>query len=92
MLRKILWIGILGVLITLVATPAFARPAQLKDAGVTLWVFLVIGATIILLQLIPAGILFFSFVSTAATAVYTKPRKVEEIAASAVTQSATVKR
>jgi hypothetical protein len=92
MLRKILWIGILGVLITLVATPAFARTAQLKDAGVTLWVFLVIGATIILLQLIPAGILFFSFVSTAAATVYTKPSKVEDGVLPPVTESATVKR
>ena len=92
MLRKILWIGIVGTLTTLIATPAFARTAQLKDAGVTLWVFLVIGATIMLLQLIPAGILFFSFVSTAATTVYTKPRKVEEIEGSPVIQPATVKR
>jgi len=92
MLRKVLWIGILGALITLIATPAFARTAQLKDAGVTLWVFLVIGATIILFQLIPAGILFFSFVSTAAATVYTKPRKIEETGGSPVTQPATVKR
>jgi hypothetical protein len=92
MLRKIFWIGILGALITLIATPAFARTAELKDAGVTLWVFLVIGATIILLQLIPAGILFFSFVSTTTATVYTKPRKVEKTGDSLVTQPATVKR
>ena len=90
MLKRISWIGILGALILVVATPAFARTAELKDAGVALWVFLVIGATIILLQLIPAGILFFSFVSTGAATVYTKPRKVEETEGSPVTQPVTV--
>jgi hypothetical protein len=92
MLRKIFWIGIFGALITLIATPAFARTAELKDAGVTLWIFLVIGATIILFQVIPAGILFFSFVSTATSAIYTKPSKVEERVVPSVTESAAVKR
>jgi len=37
---------------------------DLSQAGVALWVFLILGAIIILLQLIPAIILFFSFVGT----------------------------
>ena len=46
------------------ATPAFARGISLKDAGVALWIFIIIGAIIVLLQLIPAAILFFSFIGT----------------------------
>jgi len=37
---------------------------DLSQAGVALWVFLILGAAIILLQLIPAIILFFSFIGT----------------------------
>ena len=51
-------------LITLVATPAFARSISFKDAGIVLWIFIIIGAIIVLLQLIPAIILFFSFIGT----------------------------
>jgi hypothetical protein len=46
------------------ATPAFARGISLKDAGIALWIFIIIGAIIVLLQLIPAIILFFSFIGT----------------------------
>jgi threonine/homoserine/homoserine lactone efflux protein len=34
----------------------------LKDAGIAFWIFIVIGGIIVLLQLIPAIILFLSFV------------------------------
>ena len=37
---------------------------DLTKAGVALWIFLIVGAIIILLQLIPAILLFFSFVGT----------------------------
>jgi hypothetical protein len=43
-----------------------------------LWVFIIIGAVIILLQLIPAAILFFSFIGTATTMAFKKGKKVEE--------------
>ncbi len=46
------------------AKPAFARSIGLKDAGIALWIFIIIGAIIVLLQLIPAIILFFSFIGT----------------------------
>ncbi len=52
-------------LISFIATPAFGRAMNLKEAGTALWGFLIIGAIIILLQLIPALILFFSFIGTA---------------------------
>ena len=65
-------------LITLMASPAFARSISLKGAGTALWIFIIIGAIIVLLQLIPAAILFFSFIGTATTMAFKKAKKVEE--------------
>jgi hypothetical protein len=70
--------GVIGAAMILFATPAFARSIELKGAGTALWIFLVIGAIIVLLQLIPALILFFSFIGTATTAALKKEKKVEE--------------
>jgi hypothetical protein len=56
--------GLMTGLTTLMATPAFARSISLKGSGVAFWIFIIIGAIIVLLQLIPAIILFFSFVGT----------------------------
>jgi hypothetical protein len=63
---------------TLLASPAFARSIELKGAGTTLWIFLIIGSIIVLLQLVPAAILFFSFVGSASTTVLRKGKKIEE--------------
>ena len=65
-------------LMSLIASPAFARSISLKGAGTALWIFIIIGTIIVLLQLIPAAILFFSFVGTATTAALKKEKKVEE--------------
>ena len=54
--------GIIGFL--LAADIVFARSIDMGKAGVTLWVFLAVGAFIILLQLIPAFLLFTSFIAT----------------------------
>lgn len=70
--------GLTAGLITLMASPAFARSINLKEGGTALWVFIIIGAIIILLQLIPAAILFFSFIGTATTMAFKKEKKVEE--------------
>ena len=75
--RQALKVGVIGVAMTLLATPAFARSIELKGAGTTLWIFLIIGAIIVLLQLVPAGILFFSFIGTATTAALKEEKKVE---------------
>jgi hypothetical protein len=53
--------GLMIGLTTLMATPAFARSFSLKDTGVGFWIFIIVGAIIVLLQLIPAIILFLSF-------------------------------
>ncbi len=76
--RQILKVGVVGAAMTLLATPAFARSFELKGAGTALWIFLIIGAIIVLLQLIPAAILFFSFIGTATTAALKKEGKVAE--------------
>lgn len=77
-MAKGLKVGLMVGLMSLVASPAFARSISLKDAGPALWVFVIIGAIIILLQLIPAAILFFSFIGTATTMALKKEKKVEE--------------
>lgn len=68
-------------LIIMMATPAFARSPSFKDAGVALWVFIIIGTVIVLLQLIPAGILFFSFVGTSSNMVFKRKKEGEKAAA-----------
>ena len=70
--------GLMVGLITLMASPAFARSISLREAGTALWVFIIIGAIIVLLQLIPAAILFFSFIGTATTMAFRKEKRVEE--------------
>ncbi len=75
---KGLRVGLMVGLITLMASPVFARSINLKEAGTALWVFIIIGAIIVLLQLIPAGILFFSFIGTATTMAFRKEKRVEE--------------
>jgi hypothetical protein len=76
--REALKAGLVGITMTLLATPAFARSIELKGAGTALWIFLIVGAVIVLLQLIPAAILFFSFIGTATTLALKKEKRVEE--------------
>ena len=75
---KGLKVGLTVGLMSLMASPAFARSINLKEAGTALWIFIIIGAVIVLLQLIPAAILFFSFIGTATTMAFKKEKKVEE--------------
>jgi len=65
----------------MMATPAFARSLSMKDAGVALWIFIIIGAVIVLLQLIPAAILFFSFVGTSSNMVFKRKKEAEKAVA-----------
>lgn len=48
----------------LAADVVFARSIDMSKAGVSLWIFLCVGAFIILLQLIPAFIMFTSFIAS----------------------------
>jgi len=76
--KQTLKVGVMGAVMTLLATPAFARSIELKGAGTALWIFLIVGSIIVLLQLIPAAILFFSFIGTTSTTALKKEKKVEE--------------
>ena len=76
--KKGLKVGLIAGLITLMVSPAFARSISLKEGGVALWIFIIVGAIIVLLQLIPAAILFFSFIGSATTMALKKERKAEE--------------
>jgi hypothetical protein len=76
--KKGLKMGLMVGLMTLMASPAFARSINLKEGGTMLWIFIIVGAIIVLLQLIPAAILFFSFIGTATTMALKKEKKVEE--------------
>ncbi len=76
--KEALKVGVMGAAMTLLATPAFARSIELKGAGTALWIFLIIGAVIVLLQLIPAAILFFSFIGSATTMALRKGKRAEE--------------
>ena len=77
-IKEGLKVGLMAGLMTLVASPAFARSISLEGAGTALWIFIIIGAIVILLQLIPAAILFFSFIGTATTLGFKREKKVEE--------------
>lgn len=76
--REMLKTGMIGAVMALIATPALARTVELKEAGAALWVFVAIGAVIILLQLIPAAILFFSFIGTTVTMALKKEKATQE--------------
>ncbi len=73
---KGLTVGLMVGLMTFTVSLAFARSINLKEAGTVLWVF-VIGAIIVLLQLIPAAILFCNIIGTATTMVFKKEKKFE---------------
>ncbi|OGP60315.1 MAG: hypothetical protein A2162_10870 [Deltaproteobacteria bacterium RBG_13_52_11b] len=77
-IKKGLKVGLMAGLITFMASPAFARSISLEGAGTTLWIFIIIGAIVILLQLIPAAILFFSFIGTVTTLGFKSGKKAEE--------------
>jgi hypothetical protein len=79
--KKRLAIGLMVGLVSLMATPAFAKSISLKEAGVTLWIFIIIGAFIVLLQLVPAAILFFSFIGTTSSMVFKRKKGGDEAVA-----------
>ena len=68
------------VLLAAMVVPASARSISMKDAGVGLWIFLIIGAMIILLQAIPAAILFFSFIGTTSFVLFKGKKAAEKVA------------
>ena len=65
-------------LISLMTSPAFARSITFKEHGITLWIFIIIGAFIAFLQLTPTVIVFFSFMSGITVIAFKSESKVEE--------------
>jgi len=79
--KKKLVLGLMVSIMSLTATPAFARSISMRDAGIAMWIFLIIGAIIILLQLIPAAILFFSFIGGTSSMVFKRKKAMEGLPA-----------
>ena len=79
--KKTLVLGLIICITSLIATPVYARSISMKDAGIAMWIFLIIGAIIILLQLIPAVILFFSFIGSTSSMVFKLKKGMEELPA-----------
>jgi len=75
-MKSLIWKWLMsgmGGLMTLgIASPAFARAISFEDTGLAFWLFVAIGIIIVLLQLVPAAILFISFI----VATLSKGRKV----------------
>ncbi|OGM09237.1 hypothetical protein A2Z67_04840 [Candidatus Woesebacteria bacterium RBG_13_36_22] len=65
------------------------RMRDLSEGGTALWIFLILGAIIILLQLIPALIMFFSLVGTGTTSAY-KTKETREPAQEMVAQESNI--
>src|SRR4030042_883604 len=59
--------GLMAGLITFMASPAFARSISLEGAGTALWIFIIIGAIVILLQLIPAAMVSIAVMQVVST-------------------------
>jgi len=75
------WVsGLIISFLILVAAPVFAKTINLKDIGTipTLWI--IIGVIIVLLQLVPAAILFFSFIGVTSSMVFRWNKSKEEVA------------
>ena len=76
---KALKVGLVAGLITLIGSPAFARSINVKETGTIFWIFIILGAAVVMLQLVPAAILFFSFIGKMATMTLRKEQKAEEV-------------
>ncbi len=66
--RKIVWLSGLSILmvtfIILMSTLAFGKSISLDGVGPLLPVFVILGGTLVLLQLVPALLLLFTFIAT----------------------------
>ena len=85
-------VGLVIGLISLMTSPAFARSITFKEHGMTLWIFIIIGAFIALLQWIPTVIVFFSFIGTITAIAFKEESKVQEEVVLLDTESVEVRR
>jgi len=74
------WItGLIIIFLTLMASPVFAKTISIKGIGAVPLIAVIIGIIIVLLQLIPAAILFFSFIGTISAMVFKGKKTMEEV-------------
>ena len=85
-------VGLMIGLITLMTSPAFARSVTFKGRGTVLWIFIIIGTFIVLLQLVPVVIVFFSFIGAITAIAFKRESKVEEEAVRLDTEPVEVRR
>lgn len=75
--KKAWMVGFVIIFLTLLATPVFAKAISLKGIGALPTVVLIVGIIIVLLQLVPAAILFFSFVGSLCAMIFRGARVME---------------
>ena len=90
--KGILKIAFMAALISLITSTAFAREISLKDSGTALWLFLAVGTMIVLLQLIPAALLFFGFIGTTTATLFKRAKGKKDAVALEVVEPLTAKK
>ena len=73
-MRKVWLFGLTFSVLILIASQAFGKTIDIKGIGAVPLIGLIICIIIVLLQLIPAGILFFSFIGTTSSMVFKKKK------------------
>ncbi len=79
--KKALLAGVTIFVLTLMASPVFAKTINLSNIGIIPWIVIIVGVTLVLLQLIPAAIIFFSTVGIISTVIFKRKKATEEVAA-----------
>lgn len=79
---KKVWItGVAISLLILMASTVSAKTINLSNIGIIPWIVIIVGVTLVLLQLIPAAIIFFSTVGIISTVIFKRKKAPEEVAA-----------
>ncbi len=79
---KKVWItGVAISLLILIASTVSAKTINLSNIGIVPWIVIIVGVTLVLLQLIPAAIIFFSTVGIISTVIFKRKKATEEVAA-----------
>lgn len=79
---KKVWItGVAISLLILMASTVSAKTINLSNIGIIPWIVIIVGVTLVLLQLIPAAIIFFSTIGIISTVIFKRKKATEEVAA-----------
>lgn len=78
---KKVWItGVAISLLILMASTVSAKTINLSNIGIIPWIVIIVGVTLVLLQLIPAAIIFFSTVGIISTVIFKRKKATKEVA------------